>query len=108
MKLVQFDFPYGGPWGEEMAQAHSGLAKVIGDTPGLVWKIWIENREKGEAGGIYLFADEKSAADYIKEHTARLEGFGLKNIRAKVFDVNEGLNRITRATFCEKGAGAGA
>ena len=30
--LVQFDFPYPGPWGAEMAQAMDGLARDIAGT----------------------------------------------------------------------------
>lgn len=101
MKLLQIDFPYSGPWGEEMAAMHAGLGELIAQTPGLAWKIWTENPKTGEAGGIYLFVDEQSASKYLKEHVARLNGFGIQNVRARLFDVNEGLNKITRATFCE-------
>jgi len=100
VKLLQIDFPYGGPWGEEMATIYSGLAEAIARTPGLVWKIWIESREDGRAGGIYLFTDEQSAANYLQEHTARLNSFGVRDIRAGFFDVNNALNNVTRATFC--------
>ncbi|HYD16649.1 MAG TPA: monooxygenase [Candidatus Nanoarchaeia archaeon] len=100
VKLLQIDFPYGGPWGEEMATICSGLAEVIARTPGLVWKIWTECREDALAGGIYLFTDEQSATNYLREHTARLNSFGVRDIRARLFDVNSALNNVTRATFC--------
>lgn len=95
-KLLQFDFPANGPWGDDMAQAYSGLAEDIARTPGLLWKIWTENPATGEAGGIYLFADDESADAYARMHRERLESFGIKNIRAKKFEVNEPLTRITR------------
>jgi hypothetical protein len=97
MKLVQFDFPFSGPFGPEMAQAMDGLARSINDEPGFLWKIWTENAETGEAGGIYAFADEAAARAYIDKHSARLAEFGIEGIRAKVFDVNEGLSEINRA-----------
>ena len=94
--LVQFDFPMQGPWGDELAAAFKDLATIIGRAPGLRWKIWTENEAEETAGGIYLFDDDESAAAYVEEHTARLEGFGVKDIRAKVFRVNEPLTEVTR------------
>lgn len=96
MKLVQFDFPFHGPFGAEMAAALPDLARDIAAEPGLIWKIWTENEAAREAGGIYLFEDENSAAAYVEKHSARLAAFGITGIRAKVFDVNEPLTAITR------------
>jgi hypothetical protein len=63
----------------------------------MVWKIWTENSRTGDCGGVYLFTDERSANDFLKEHLPRLESLGIKDVRAKVLDVNEGLSHITRA-----------
>ena len=95
-QLLQIDFPAGGPWGEEMASAYVDLAHTIAGAPGLIWKIWTENPETKEAGGIYLFEDEASLAAYLEEHTARLKSFGVAQINAKRFAVNEPLTQITR------------
>lgn len=95
--LLQIDFPYSGPYGEEMAQAFAGLAESIAQEKGLIWKMWTENRETGQAGGIYLFEDTASAQAYLAMHTARLESFGVEGIRSRVFAVNEPLSRITKA-----------
>ncbi|WP_303787105.1 monooxygenase [Azovibrio restrictus] len=97
MRLVQFDFPYAGPFGAEMSAAMADLARDIAGEPGLLWKIWTENPETGEAGGIYLFADAASADAYIAKHSARLQAFGVSGIRARSFAVNETLSRIDRA-----------
>jgi hypothetical protein len=85
-----------GPWGEEMATAFADLAGIIGRSPGLRWKIWTENEEEGVGGGIYLFEDDESALAYLEEQTERLEGFGITDIRAKLFHVNEPLTELTR------------
>ena len=85
-----------GPWGEEMAVAFKDLAAIIERAPGLRWKIWTENEDEGVGGGIYLFEDDESALAYLEEHTARLEGFGVKDIRAKLLHVNEPLTELTR------------
>jgi RimJ/RimL family protein N-acetyltransferase len=93
--LLQFDFPMKGPWGEEMAAAFRDLAGIIERSPGLRWKIWTENEDEGVGGGIYLFEDDETAQEYLDEHTARLEGFGVKDIRARMFHVNEALTEVT-------------
>ena len=94
--LLQVDFPYTGPWGPAMAEAMEGLARSIAEEPGLLWKIWTENEASGEAGGIYLFKDIASAQAYLAMHTARLKGFGIAHVNAKIFAVNEALSQIDR------------
>ncbi len=71
------------------------LALSITQEPGFLWKIWTENSRDQEAGGIYLFRDRPSAEAYVAKHTARLARFGVQNARAKVFEINAGLTRIT-------------
>ena len=95
--LLQVDFPFTGPWGDEMAAGMKELASSIAQEPGLLWKIWTENRDSGEAGGIYLFADRASAGAYLEKHRARLLGFGIAHVNAKLFDVNTTLSAIDRA-----------
>ena len=95
--LLQVDFPYPGPWGDEMTAALCGLAESIAGEPGLIWKLWTENPAASEAGGIYLFQDLPSAEAYLAMHTARLKGFGVPQVNGKIFQVNETLSRIDRA-----------
>ena len=95
--LLQIDFPYPGPWGDEMTAAMRGLAQSIAQETGLLWKIWTENAERQEAGGIYLFTDPASAQAYLTKHTQRLQGFGVTGIQAKVFEVNAALSQLDRA-----------
>jgi hypothetical protein len=95
--ILQVDFPYTGPWGQEMAAAMDGLARSIANEPGLIWKIWTENQEANEAGGIYCFKDAQSAQAYLTMHTARLKSFGIPQVNGKIFGVNEPLSKIDRA-----------
>ena len=98
-KLLQIDFPIEGPWGEQMTEAYTELAHTISQTPGLIWKIWTENSNTGEAGGIYLFEDEASLEAYLSEHTVRLRSFGIVQINVKKFDVNQPLTQMTRGVL---------
>jgi hypothetical protein len=80
-----------------MTSTLQGLAGSIAQEPGLLWKIWTENPEAGEAGGIYLYADRPSAETYLAMHTERLVGFGIPQVYAKPFEVNRDLSTIDRA-----------
>ncbi|MGC5328057.1 monooxygenase [Brevibacillus sp. SYSU BS000544] len=95
-KLLQIDFKMEGPWGQQMAAEFEGLANMISHKEGLLWKIWAENEQTKESGGIYLFVDQAACERYLEEHMPRLQSFGITDIRAKIFDVNEALTKITR------------
>jgi hypothetical protein len=101
LKLLQMDYLFSGPWGDEMAAEYSDLAHRIADVPGLICKVWTENREAGEAGGVYLFEDESSLDAYLGGKLERMKAAGIEGLRAKKFDVNEPLTRITRGRLSE-------
>lgn len=94
--LLQIDFPFQGPWGSAMAHEMKGLAESIAQVPGLIWKIWTENPDNHEAGGIYLFEDQDSAEAYLAMHTRRLQSFGVSQVNSKLFFVNAELSAIDR------------
>ena len=95
-KLLQVDFDYSGPFGEEMTNTLTGLAESINHEPGMIWKIWTENEKAQLAGGIYLFENESSAQAYLSMHAARLKAMGIKEVRGKIFDVNAPLSIINK------------
>jgi len=95
--ILQVDFPYSGPFGEEMSNAMEALAQDIANEPGLIWKIWTESKDKNMAGGIYLFDNEADAKRYVEKHEARLKSFGIENIRSVIFKTNDFLSRIDKA-----------
>lgn len=97
MTFLQFEFPYPGPWGVEMAARLEGLAHQIAAEDGLTWKIWTENREAGRAGGIYQFQDMDAAEAYRRKYVERLSGLGIRDIATRYFEANTALSRITRA-----------
>lgn len=103
MILLQFDFPFHGPWGREMTEAMRDLASDIASEPGLVWKIWTEAPEEHRAGGIYLFESRPEAEAYRNKHSARLAAMGITDIRGIIFGLNEALSAVTRATLCQQG-----
>ncbi|RST72795.1 monooxygenase [Siminovitchia acidinfaciens] len=94
--VLQVDFKMSGPFGDEMAEAFSDLAKSINEEEGFIWKIWTESPETEEAGGIYLFKTKETAEKYLDMHSKRLAGFGIPKVNAKVFAVNSKLTEITK------------
>ncbi len=81
-------------------------AKHIATVPGLRWKIYLQNPEKGEVGGIYLFEDEASLKAYLNGPimTQRKQGkFGdgkrvfspIIDVTIKQFEVVDEPTKIT-------------
>jgi hypothetical protein len=93
--VLQVDFKMNGPFGDEMAEAFSDLAKSINEEEGFMWKIWTERPETSEAGGIYIFETKETAEKYMDMHAKRLAGFGITEVNAKVFAINSKLTAIT-------------
>ena len=97
LTALLFRFPFPGPWGKELAEAVHDLARDIANESGLVWKVWLENRETGHAGGIYLFRDAAAAERYREKHERRFSARGLSGVTANIFSVNTELSVLTMA-----------
>jgi len=95
-KLLQVDFEFDGPFGEDMSNELVEIAKSINNEPGMIWKIWTEKAVEKLAGGIYLFEDEESAQAYLEMHAARLKKMGVAEVRGYIFDINEPLSTINK------------
>lgn len=61
--IVQINFPYTGPEPELRAAMLAAVPKFTGMN-GLIWKIWLIDEARQEAGGIYLFASRELADAY--------------------------------------------
>ncbi|WP_404472092.1 monooxygenase [Vreelandella venusta] len=95
--LLQVHFPFNGPFGDEMEKMMATLAHSINEEPGLVWKIWTEDEESNQAGGVYLFQTRENAVAYCEKHVARLKDMGVTGIEAQIFTVNQALSSINNA-----------
>lgn len=93
--ILQIDFTMPSEMlGDNLSEAARGLAESINTEPGFISKVWTENSETGEAGGIYHFADKASAEAYLAMHRKRVEAMGAENIRGRIFTINETLTAI--------------
>lgn len=84
---------------EELETAWLDAAQPIANTPGLLWKVWLINEEKSEAGGVYLFENAEAVQSYVSGPiVAALKASpAVSNISAKVFDVIAYHSAVTRA-----------
>ena len=97
LTALLFRFPFPGPWGRELTETSHELARDIANEHGLMWKIWLEDRETGHAGGIYLFEDAIAAERYREKHKRRLSAMGLTGVTANAFSVHPELSVLTMA-----------
>ncbi len=95
-KLLQVDFEFHGPFGEEMSNTLVDLAQSINQEPGMIWKIWTESEKDKLGGGIYLFEYEATAQAYLEMHAARLRKMGVVEVRGQIFDINLPLTTINQ------------
>ncbi len=113
-KILQVNYKFPKPVKEVSKEEMEKLmlmavetAKHLSTIPGLRWKIYLNNPETGEVGGIYLFENEASLRAYLDGPlmTQRKEGkfgdgvrvlFSISDVTLKQFDVIEELTKITR------------
>lgn len=84
---------------EEYQQTVSQLAQAFADVPGCLWKIWLVDSDKKEAGAVYLFQDEVSLQNFKASPLVAsvLSHPALSNFDLKERDVLTEVSQITRA-----------
>jgi hypothetical protein len=83
---------------DEYRKICDAVAEPIADVPGLQWKVWLLNERENEAGGVYLFRDEKALDDYLSGAiVAQIESHpAIKEFSVKRFDVMDAVTAVTR------------
>jgi len=82
--------------------AHSReAANKIASLQGLIWKVWLVNREQREIGGVYLFASRESAVAYLNHPVveALCSNPAVIATDSQIWDVESVLSTITRGPF---------
>ena len=84
---------------EEYKNMTSQLAQAFADVPGCLWKIWLIDDEKKEAGAVYLFEDEEALQNFKSSPlvAAVLSHPALSNFDLKERDILKEISEITRA-----------
>jgi rhodanese-related sulfurtransferase len=98
-KIVHINGRLVVPAAEFERQNGTEAATFFAGVSGLLWKIWLIDREAGAAGGIYLFADEATCMEYVNGPIgAQLREYPLwTDVSIKAFDYLPAQSAITRA-----------
>ncbi len=96
-KILQINFKIKVPRADYEKATFDQFAKPIAGVKGLLWKVWIVNEEKKEAGGIYLFNDESSLKAFLGGSIVAevMKHPALSDIEAKIFDVMDKHSKVT-------------
>lgn len=94
VKVLQINYALNG---SRAAYERENLpyAQPIADMPGLLWKVWIIDETRGEAGGIYLFDSGKAVQAFL-DGPIIAEMKADPSLSLKAFDVIGDLTFITR------------
>jgi len=78
-------------------------ATIIASVDGLIWKIWILQREESEVGGIYLFANRESAKAYLNSPVIQSvrSNPAVVSSQAQLWDIDSWISALTRAPLPE-------
>lgn len=102
-KMLQINARLIVPFEEFEQHTRPEDAQFFANVPGLCWKIWIADRARGEAGGIYLFDNEATLQEYIDGPiVAGLREWPLwTDVSIKAFDYLPAPSAVTRAPVGE-------
>jgi hypothetical protein len=84
---------------EEFESMVMELGPAFADVPGCLWKIWLIDDEKKEAGAVYLFEDDNSLQNFKSSPlvAAVLSHPALSNFDLKERDILKEVSAVTRA-----------
>jgi hypothetical protein len=88
---------------KELKEIFSSVAQPFAEVPGCIWKIWLIDEDKKEAGAIYLFKNQQ-VLDTFKESqlvASVLSHPALSNFDFREVDILKDPSSITRAPLKE-------
>jgi hypothetical protein len=81
-----------------LAQSREAAA-IIASVQGLIWKIWVSEKEEFEMGGMYLFASRETAEAYLSHPVVQAVSSNpfVVSTQSQLWDVESSLSALTRA-----------
>ena len=75
------------------------LAQAFADVPGCLWKIWLLDAAKNQAGAVYLFTDDAALQAFKSSPLVAgvLSHPALSNFELRERDILQGPSEVTRA-----------
>jgi len=97
-KLLQINFGVNVAPAEYDAICLS-VADAFAAIPGLRWKLWFQDAGRRDAGGIYLFEDQRALDAFLGSDLAKTVAThpALRDVTVRPSDVMPALSAITRA-----------
>ena len=88
----------------EFKNMASELAPAFANVTGCVWKIWLIDEAKKEAGAVYLFKDEVSLQNFKSSPLVAsvLSHPALSNFDLKERDILHDVSELTRAPLMQE------
>jgi hypothetical protein len=84
---------------DEYKKMTAELGQAFADVPGCIWKIWLVDDAKKEAGAVYLFKDNESLQNFKSSALVAsvLSHPALSNFDLKERDIVTEVSKVTRA-----------
>ena len=94
MKIMQVNFKYVITY-DELMKAFDDAAPAFAAVPGLVWKLWLSDKEKSMAAGIYYFKDNVDLDKHLASdlHKSLFTHPAIEDLDVKIFDVMDVSNK---------------
>jgi len=80
-------------------------ATTIASVEGLIWKIWVLQKEEFEIGGLYLFVNRETAEAYLNHPVIKAvrSNPAVVSTQSQLWDVESSLSALTRAPLRDIG-----
>jgi hypothetical protein len=104
--VLQLRFKTRVPPGVLLARSREA-ATAIASVEGLLWKIWVLEKDEFEMGGIYLFTSREAAEAYLNHPVIQAirSNPAVLSTQSRLWDVETSLSALTRAplrNICEQ------
>lgn len=102
-KILVTNFAFNVPREEFIAMSYR-LAPRFAEVPGCVWKIWLIDEKKSEAGAVYLFKDEEALQNFKASSLVAsvLSHPALSNYDFKERAIQKAASEVTHAPLMEE------
>jgi len=97
-KVFTTKFNYSMP-AEELKKIMPAVAPKFSEIPGCIWKIWLINEDRKEAGGVYLFESATELEQFLNSNlfASVANNPAFSNLQTNTFGVAEVASVITDA-----------
>ena len=102
-KVLTTRFNYSMPTGE-LKKIMPAVAPKFSEIPGCIWKIWLINEDRKEAGGVYLFESATELEQFLNSNlfASVANNPAFSNLQTNTFGVAEAASVITDAPLMKR------